>query len=293
MKHLSTLLPLCVLFTVISFACLLGYSILLIFGDIYSLNKLISRLSQLLLVLSIFPLRHYLNLSWTELGFTKKSLFIKQIGTGFIAGLITLLPVFLLLYNLGVNVFDDTKIWTVAKIVSKTSIALLLALLISLVEEPLFRGLLLTSLQKQLNLATAVLVSAIYYGSLHFLETSREIAYSQLTFSSGFYLFAEAIANWLNPAMLSAFIALVMVGLFLGVVRTQIPQSLGLCIGLHASWVWQIKLTKMFFNPNYFSEYFFLVSAYDGLVGPLIAGWLLLLLVGYGLKKAFFSYRQR
>jgi hypothetical protein len=293
MKHLSALLPLCVLFSTITLACVLGYSILLIFGDIYSLNKLISRLSQLLLVLSIFPLRHYLKLSWTELGFADKPLFIRQIMTGFIAGLATLLPVFLLLYALGVNVFDDTKIWTVAKILSKTGIALLLALLISVVEEPLFRGLLLTSLQKKLNLATAIIVSAVYYGSLHFLETSTEIPYPQITFSSGFSLFAEAIANWLNPAMLSAFIALVMVGLFLGVVRTQIAQSLGLCIGLHASWVWQIKLTKMFFNPNYFSDYFFLVSVYDGLVGPLIAGWLFLVLLGYALKKAFLAHRHR
>lgn len=293
MKHLSALLPLGVLFSAISLACTLGYSILLIFGDIYSLNKLISRLSQLLLVLSIFPLRHYLKLSWTALGFADKSLFIKQIITGFMAGFATLLPVFLLLYALGVNVFDDTKIWSVVKILSKTGIALLLSLLISVVEEPLFRGLLLTSLQKKLNLATAIIVSAVYYGSLHFLETSTEIPYQQITFSSGFSLFAEAIANWLNPAMLSAFIALVMVGIFLGVVRTQFAQSLGLCIGLHASWVWQIKLTKMFFNPNYFSDYFFLVSAYDGLVGPLIAGWLFLVLLGYALKKAFFAHRHR
>jgi len=274
-------LPLCVLFSTIALACILGYGILHIFGDIYSLNKLISRLSQFLLVLSIFPLRRYLNITWTELGFTTKALFIRQLGIGFIAGLATLLPVFALLFYLGVNVFDETKIWTLASIAKKTSLALLLSLLISCVEEPLFRGLLVTSLQKKLTTASAILLAGIYYGSLHFLETSREIAYAQITFSSGFVLFAEAISHWLNPTMLSAFIALVMVGVFLGVVRTQFAHSLGVCIGLHTSWVWQIKLTKMFFNPNYFSPYFYLVSPYDGLVGSLIAGWLAVVLVSY------------
>ncbi len=292
MNYLIVLIPLSVLFAIITLACGLGYSILLIFGDIYSLNKLISRLSQLLLVLSIFPCRHYLQLSWKELGFSANSLFFRQLYWGFLAGIATLLPVFIILYALGVNEFDATKTWTISKIITKTSIALLLSLLISLVEEPLFRGLLLTSLQKKLTVTTAIAVSACYYGSLHFLETSNEIPYAQLTFSSGFILFAQALKHWMNPAMSSAFIALVMVGVFLGVVRTQIPQSLGLCIGLHASWVWQIKLTKIFFNPHYLSKYFYLVSAYDGLVGPLIAVWLGFILVAYWLKKAFFSNRN-
>jgi hypothetical protein len=56
---------------------------------------------------------------------------------------------------------------------------------------------------------------------------------------------------------------------------------LGLCIGLHASWVWQIKISKMFLNINEQSPYLYLVSNYDGLVGPLIAGWLLFASLAY------------
>lgn len=287
MKRLCyALSPLLILFAVITTACVLGYVILLIFGDIFSLNKLISHLSQLLLVLSLFPLRRALKLSWAEVGFADKSLILKQISLGFIAGLVTLLPVFCLLYGLGVNVLNETKIWTLALIAKKTGIALGLAWLISWVEEPLFRGVLLSGLQKKFTVASAIGLSAVYYGSLHFLKTSTDIAYRDLTFASGFQLFAEAIEHWLNPTMLSAFAALIMVGLFLGVVRTQMAQSLGVCIGLHASWVWQIKLNKLFFTPNYQSDYFYLVSLYDGLVGPLVTGWLGLVLVGYfGLRQ--------
>lgn len=240
------------------------------------LNKTISRITQILLVLSIFPFRRYLKLSWAELGFAPKTVFLKQMYTGFGFGFLTLLPIFGLLYMLEVHVWDINKAWTLGRVFTKTGIALLLALLISYVEEPLFRGGLLTGLQKKMAVWAAILVSSFYYGSLHFLETSTLVPYQDLKLNSGFVLFGEAIVNWLNPSVLSAFSGLFMVGVFLAIIRTQIPQSLGLCAGLHASWVWQIKVSKMFLNTNFASPYSYLVSNYDGLVGYLIAGWLLL-----------------
>lgn len=278
--------PLIILFALITLACFLGYGILMIFGDIWPLHKMISKVSQVLLILSIFPLRRYLNLSWAEIGFAPRTLFLKQMAVGFCFGFLTLLPVFGLLYLLEVHVWDVNKVWTLGKVLTKTGIALLLALLISYVEEPIFRGVLLTSLQQKMAVWTAILLTSAYYGSLHFLETSTEIAYQEITLSSGFMLFAEAISNWLNPGAFSAFIGLFMVGVFLAVIRTQIPQSLGLCAGLHASWVWQIKVSKMFLNTNFASPYSYLVSNYDGLVGPLITGWLLLAVL------AFLGYRR-
>lgn len=275
------LIPLVILFVLITFACVLSYGILMMFGDIWPLHKVISKVTQLLLVLSLFPLRCFLKLSWADLGFAPKAVFFKQMMTGFCLGFLTLLPIFGLLYLLEVHVWDVNKVWTLGSILGKTGIALFLALLISYVEEPIFRGMLLTGLQKKMSLWVAIIISSVYYGSLHFLENSTLIAYQDITLSSGFRLFGEAIRNWLNPAVLSAFIGLLMVGIFLAVIRTHIPQSLGLCVGLHASWVWQIKISKMFLNTNFDSPYLYLVSNYDGLVGPLIAGWLLLATLVY------------
>lgn len=275
------LMPLVILFALITVSCLLSYGILMILGDVMSLNKIISRITQLLLVLSIFPLRYGLKLSWADIGFAPKSIFLKQIAIGLGLGIFTLLPMLGLLYFLEVHIIDETKIWTMGIIFRKIGIALLLALLISYVEEPIFRGVLLTGLRQKMTLWVAILLSSTYYGSLHFLETSTHIAYQDITLISGFILFGEAIINWLNPTVLSAFVGLFTVGLFLSVVRTQIKQSLGLCIGFHASWVWQIKLNKIFLNTHYESPYSYLVSSYDGLVGPLIAGWMLLITLGY------------
>ena len=166
------------------------------------------------------------------------------------------------------------------------SLALLLALLISFAEEPLFSGILLAGLRKKMWLGLAAFLSATYYAAFHFVKTKTDIPYDELTIGSGFQLMAEAFANLLNPEIGSAFIALLVVGLFLVTIRTQIESSIGICIGCHAAWVWQIKLGKDFFNTNPNSEYYYLVSNYyDGVVGPLVSVWLSLAIVGYFIWK--------
>lgn len=273
---IPVLLPLVILFALVAISCVLSYGIVMLAGEILPFHKMISKITQVLLVLSIFPLHRYLNLSWAEIGFAPRALFFKQMATGFGFGVLTLLPMLGLLYFLGVHEIDETRSWTLGLMLKKIGISLFLALLISYVEEPIFRGTLLAGLRQKIGVWLAILVSSVYYGSLHFLSSSTEIAYQDITLSSGFVLFGAAIANWFNPTVWPALLGLLMVGVFLGVIRTQIKQSLGLCIGLHASWVWQIKISKDFLNINTQSPYLYLVSNYDGIVGFLIAGWLFL-----------------
>jgi len=282
------LAPLILLICLALISCLLSYFILVLAGDILALRKLVSKGTQVFLILSIFPLRRYLALSWKQIGFAPKAIFFKQLGLGLGLGLLTLAPVLAILYGLDIHTIDVSRDWSIIKVVERLAIALLLALLISFAEEPLFRGLLLVGLRKKMVVTMAILISSVYYAGLHFLKSSTPITYEELHFNSSFKLLAEAFANWLNPEILSAFIALFIVGLFLAIIRTQVKQSLGLCIGCHASWVWQIKVSKDFFNTNQQSEYLYLVSSYDGVVGPLVSGWLFLVIIIY-LGYQFFS----
>ena len=272
----AILFPLLILFVLISVSCVLSYGIVIAVGEILPLHKLISKVTEVLLLLSFFPLRGWLNLTWTGIGFSPKHLFFKQMLAGVGTGLLTLLPMFGLLYLLGVNVWDDSKVWTLGMVLKKTTISFLLALLISVIEEPIFRGILLEGLLNKTNTWLAVIISSAYYAGLHFLATSHQVPLQEISLSTGFMLFAEAIGNCVNPSVLPAFIGLLMVGVFLAVIRTQFKTSLGFCIGCHASWVWQIKINKDVFNTDFNSPYAYLVSNYDGLVGGLIAGWLLL-----------------
>lgn len=276
--------PFLVLLVAAALACFVGYFVALGFENL-PLHSLISRITQLFLVLGIFPAMRYLHLTRQDLGFADRPLFLKQLSQGFALGFVTLTPVFIVLYGLGITVFDDSKVWTLGGLAGKLSVSLLLALLISLIEEPLFRGVLLGGLRKKMPVMAAILLSAGYYAALHFLTSKMQIPASELNPFSGFTLLGAAFANLFSPTVTSAFFALVMVGVFLGLIRTQINTSLGVCIGCHTAWVWQIKMSKDLFNTDTNSAYVYLVSPYDGVIGPLVTGWLLLAVAGYMLYR--------
>ena len=282
-----SIVPLLVLVTAIVLACIAAYFILMGIGDQFPLDKVISKLTQLLLVLSIFPTMAIMNINKEQLGFTGGRLLLKQLMQGLCLGFVTLIPVFIVLYALDITVLDEAYHWTVALVIKKLMIAFSLATIISLIEEPVFRGILMAGLRKKLPVVAAVLISSVYYAGLHFLDSSIKIPYQDVTLFSGFTLLQDAFANLLNPNIVSPFLALLMVGIFLGVLRTQVKSSLGLCIGCHTAWVWQIKMSKSLFNTDFDSEYAVLVSNYDGVIGPLVTGWLFLPLCG------FWLYRRR
>ena len=280
------LVPLAVLLATTTLACFAGYFITLGLDGRFPISKVATKTTQLLLVLSIFPAMSWLKLNREYLGFAEKKRFFTQLWQGFGLGLLTLLPVFIIEYALGIHIIDETKNWTFSYTLEKIAGSLALALLISLIEEPIFRGLLFAGLKKKLNVMAAVLLSSSYYAALHFADSHTEIPYEQLSIFSGFSLMLEAFANILNPVNYSAFFALLMVGAFLGLIRTHIKAGLGLCIGIHTSWVWQIKMSKSLLNINAKSDYLYLVSPYDGVIGPLVTGWLMLAIMAY------FAYRN-
>jgi membrane protease YdiL (CAAX protease family) len=280
------LVPLAVLFVAICLSCILAFFVIKGIGDVVPFQKIISKSTQILLILSIFPAMKLLAIDREQLGFASRPVFFKQLLQGLGLGLLTLLPIFIVLWVLKINVFDATKVWTVGLVLGKLGFTLLLALIISLIEEPLFRGILLTGLSRKIPVALAIVISAVYYAALHFMDNNVVIAAQDVHFLTGFKLLKGAFINVFNPTMFSSFLSLMMVGIFLGIVRTQVKNSLGLCIGCHACWVWQIKMSKSLFDTNLWSDYIYLVGNYDGIVGPLVTGWLALEIVRY------FVYRR-
>ena len=285
--------PLLVLLTAALLGCIAGYFIMLAIEGQFPLSKIITKSTQLFLVLSIFPAMAYLKFNKRDLGFAERKVFFKQVFQGFGLGFVTLMPVFIVQYALGINVIDQTQQWTTDLLAEKIIISLLLALLISMVEEPIFRGILFAGLKKKLPVIAAVLLSSTYYAALHFLNSKTEIPFQQVQLLSGFTLLGEAFANLLNPDNQSAFLALLMVGIFLGILRLQVKDGLGLCIGCHTCWVWQIKMNKSLFDTDFNSEYSYLVSRHDGVVGPLVTGWLSLAIIAYFIYKKALKHKTK
>ena len=288
-----SIVPLLVLLTAASLGCIAGYFIMLAIEGQFPLSKIITKSTQLFLVLSIFPAMAYLKFNKRDLGFAQRKVFFKQVFQGFSLGFVTLMPVFIVQYALGINVIDQTQQWTTELLAEKITISLLLALLISMVEEPIFRGILFAGLKKKLPVIAAVLLSSTYYAALHFLNSKTEIPFQQVQLLSGFTLLGEAFANLLNPDNQSAFLALLMVGIFLGILRLQVKDGLGLCIGCHTCWVWQIKMNKSLFDTDFNSEYSYLVSRHDGVVGPLVTGWLSLAIIAYFIYKKALKHKTK
>jgi membrane protease YdiL (CAAX protease family) len=282
---ISSIVPLLVLLVATVIACLLGYLIALGLDDPDLLRKSIIRSTQLFLLLSIFPAMAYLKFNKEDLGFTARPKFLNQLPLGFGLGLVTLLPILISLYLLGINIIDAAQPWTVGLAAKKTLISLLLALLIAVIEESIFRGILLAGLKKNLPVIAAILISSSYFAALHFLDSNTKIPEQDFNLLSGFILLGEAVINVFNPHNSPAFFSLMAVGVFLAVLRTEVKESLGLCIGCHASWVWQIKMNGSLFNIDPNSKYLYLVSNYNNVIGTLVTGWLSLAIIGYFVYK--------
>jgi len=46
-------------------------------------------------------------------------------------------------------------------------------------------------------------------------------------------------------------------------------------------------MSKQLFNTDFNSDYLYLVSSYDGVIGPLVTGWLMLAIAGYFAYQRF------
>jgi membrane protease YdiL (CAAX protease family) len=272
--------PLLALLTALILSCTLGYFIVLGIGDAIPFRQILTRSTQLFLVLSIFPIMAYLKVNKEELGFAPIGVLSKQLLQGFGLGFIVLIPVLVVLYVLKVTVYKG-QFWTVGLMINAMTMNLLVALLISVIEETLFRGIVLVGLKRKLPVIAAIILTSTYYAGLHFLSIKTNLAVQDITITSGFLMLGEAVGNLFRLASVPAFFALLMVGIFLGVLRTQKKISLGLCIGCHTSWVWLIKMNKKLFNTDFSAQYHYLVSSYDGIIGPLVGGWIMIVIVAY------------
>lgn len=261
--------------------CVIGYGLFILLDGGLALNKLISKATQVLLIISIYPVMRRLKISMSEMGFVPVKVFFKQMSLGIVLGVLTLLPVLLLSHALGITIIDEARDWTIVSLLSSLVVTLFLGVLVSLLEEPMFRGILIAAYIPRIGVGSALFVSSFYYALLHFIKTNTTIPKEQAEFLDSFRLLLEAFQNLLNPEHLGAFWALLMVGVFLAIMRTRLQLSLAWCVGCHAAWVWQIKMAHKLTHVNPESDLLYLISPYDGVIGPMVALWLTLVIYLY------------
>lgn len=275
-------LALAYLLSAIAIAALLAYPVYQLIDLKVSFPRLVNRLGLGLLILGIFPLRKIIGLSAAEMGFPDDMrIFFKQLVHGFGIGLAILALVIFVLIALEVrtttaNPFDNANLF-----MRHLCGAFASGVLVALAEEPLFRGLLFGAATKYGKLLPAFFITAFFYAGLHFISGRGEVSVDQLHWLSGLELVPPALLRIFEPSNLDSFAALFVVSLFLTTVLSAKPRGIGYCIGLHASWVFLLKLTKRYTEVVPDSPWHFLVGSYDGIIGYLVALWLLLVTFAY------------
>jgi membrane protease YdiL (CAAX protease family) len=258
------------------------------FGEV-PFHKLTFRLLEVCALLGLWPLMRFLGLrSAADWGFGTGELAagparrgrIKGLLAGFLAGAFVLLLIVLLLVGAEVRVPRSDFEWHPG-LVSRTLIsAVVAALVIALIEETWFRGALHRALEVRFSLATGVAVTALLYGLVHFIRPDVQVPAETVGWSSGYMVISGAFGRFADPGIIDSLAALISVGVLLSLVRHR-SGRIWECIGLHAGFVFVIRLTRKLTVVNPEAPHGYLVGSFDGIIGVLACAVFLLLTLAY------------
>ncbi len=113
----------------------------------------------------------------------------------------------------------------------------------AIIEESLFRGLMLTSLESTIGFRAAALVSSTAYALVHLLVSDPTLGRKGYSMVTGFTYLFHAVGRQLEPASVLPLVGLFLCGLVLAYVVRR-TQSLYLIIGLHAGWAFGFQMLR-------------------------------------------------
>ena len=200
---------------------------------------------------------------------------LRGLAWGYAGGLAILLLLELSLALLGMRQPDPDLGNGLPALLLAVLKALITGLAIGLTEEILYRGAIFTGLARYTNHFTALLVSACFYGAVHFIEIAELPAGAAPTWSSGLTMLAGAFTQFTDPSILDSLLSLTLLGVLLGLLRWH-SGNIIVCIGTHAGIVTVNKVFAYATDYQPGSPYAFVVNTYDHLTGAVASFWLTL-----------------
>jgi len=239
----------------------------------YPFDRVLTRSVLLVLLILLIPLWKMVSKETSGLIFGDFS--FRQFLQSFLIGLFILaIPVVVLLLLEVRLVVLDLQI-SFLSILGILLVGIVLACLIGLFEEILFRGFLYGSLKKRVGGLIATLISSALYSSVHFLKPTGELELP-VNWLAGFIYLEQSIGNMiLLHQDWDARLSLMILGCFFCLVRERF--NLFCCIGLHAAFVVGIAISRQLTTVNLDSQFLGLISSYNEIIGQLVSFWLLLL----------------
>jgi membrane protease YdiL (CAAX protease family) len=244
-----------------------------------SLDEVTVRTLEIAAIVGVFPLLALLGgaaasgwgLAW---GVPPREGLALRLGGGVALGVVSLAAVCAVLFALEVRVMKVDLVWDPGHWAGFVVGAALSAITVAVVEELLFRGGLFTALEHAGGAAAALWGGAVVYAAAHFLDSPPPPGPHDAL--SGFVMLGHAVAAVPDPVNLDSFTALLVAGLVLGIVRLR-EGDVALAIGIHAGWVFTIKVFKKLTYVSDSSGMRGLAGHYDDLIGWLAAGMLCVL----------------
>ena len=239
----------------------------------YPFDRVLTRSVLLVLLILLIPLWKMVSKETSGLIFGDFS--FRQFLQSFLIGLFILaIPVVVLLLLEVRLVVLDLQI-SFLSILGILLVGIVLACLIGLFEEILFRGFLYGSLKKRVGGLIATLISSALYSGVHFLKPTGELELP-VNWLAGFIYLEQSIGNMiLLHQDWDARLSLMILGCFFCLVRERF--NLFCCIGLHAAFVVGIAISRQLTTVNLDSQFLGLISSYNEIIGQLVSFWLLLL----------------
>ena len=228
----------------------------------------------LIIAFTLFILKMH-NLSLLKIcGFAREAKPMRSFLTSLFAGILIALPLVVIFYLIGLRTLDDTpgEWYTIFRI-------LIAALLVAVIEESFFRGVLMDGFIKAGQTIMAVLLPSALFTLVHFMAIQESPPQATAAWYSGIWKLFDGIQekHMLYDAMQTA-AALFMASVFLSLIRLSGGHIIP-CIGIHCGWIVAIKVNKEFTSRNPDSSFMFLISNYDGFIGWAAAIWFGLLVI--------------
>ena len=153
------------------------------------------------------------------------------------------------------------------------------ALAVAFVEEVWFRGALFTALRSVGGVA-AVAATSLLYALVHFIRPDAHIPPGGGSWGAGPEAVAGSFDRLGSIAIWDSFLALCVAGAFLAWRRME-TGGIAECIGIHAGWVIVIAVARKATVLDPGAAGASLVGGYDGIIGLLVAGWLVVVMLAW------------
>ena len=201
-------------------------------------SRYLTRCFLVLALVGIWPLARAFHIrSWRDLGWTPPRGQGKSLLWGLAVGFVSLAAAIGLGLAFGARGWDAER--SAAQIARHLFHALSAALVVSVLEETLFRGAIFGALRRAYSLRAALLASSLVFALVHFF--GRVQWQETVAWDSGLRALPQLFAGFTDPRQLvPGFLNLALAGAILAWLY-QATGSLYASVGLHAGWIFWLK----------------------------------------------------